>query len=360
MTFRIHRRSFLAASGAALAFAPAVEARPRWSAENPIRLMFNENPYGPGPKARAAALKAVKREGALYPEDGGLRQKLADLYGLTSEHITISSGSTEMLMAAALIWGAEGKLVTPAPTYAPQFIYAEKKGVEIDRVPLDDQYANDLDALAGRAAGAGMVYVCNPNNPTGVPVDAEKLKDFCRSVGRETMVLVDEAYNEIVDKPSENTVLDLVREGENVIIVKTFSKIYGLAGLRVGYALGRPDLIKKLESGVMTWAPGPAVAAAEASLEDDEFYVFSRNKIIAGREKLYAACRTAGLDYVPSQTNFVFVNVRRDANLFAADILKKGVKVRGADYPPYTNYSRISAGRLEELDYFAKVLPSVV
>ncbi len=364
MSITLNRRSFLVGSGVSTTAltTPAyglVKSSP--TPENPIRLMFNENPYGPGPKAKAAALRALKKEGALYPYDIALTAKIAKYYDLGPEHVTLSSGSTEMLMAATMAWGREGTILAPAPTYSPQFSYAASKGVQIKRVPLDDRFANDLDGLAAQTGpDTSMVYICNPNNPTGVLVDPDRLRDFCKTIGKNTTVIVDEAYNEIVDNPRKNSMIDLVRDEENIIIIKTFSKIYGLAGLRVGFALGRADLIRKLRADVMSWVPGPAIAAADASLDDHAFYTFSRKKIIEGREKLYATFEKAGLDYVPSQTNFVFANVGRNANDFAADIRKRGIHVRGADYPPYHNYSRISAGKLKDLDYFARVLPKVI
>ncbi|WDI32322.1 histidinol-phosphate transaminase [Hyphococcus flavus] len=362
MTAVFNRRLFLAGSAAAtsLAMPPSVMARIGPTPENPIRLMYNENPYGPGPKARAAAAKELQNTSALYPESSHLRNKLADYHGLTPAHVALSSGSTEMLHAAASVFGRSGTVIGPTPTYGPQFDYARAKGVDVILTPLNDEFANDLDALAARTgSGAGMVYICNPNNPTGVLVDAGRLRDFCDTVGRDAVVVVDEAYNDLVDQPVENSMIDLVTAEKNVIVVKTFSKIYGLAGLRIGYALGRPDLIEALQSEVMTWISRPGLAAAMASLDDKDFYNFSKKKIIEGREKIYAACDAAGFDYVKSQTNFVFVNVKRNADAFAADMLARGVNVRGAVYPPYTTYSRVSTGKLEEVDYFAGVLKSI-
>ncbi|MEZ5557579.1 MAG: histidinol-phosphate transaminase [Pseudomonadales bacterium] len=325
-----------------------------------VRLSANENPYGPSPKALAAAAEASAR-GAYYP--GPIAEELlgviAERHGLSLEHMVLSSGSNEALCAATVAWGKQGRVVVPALTYTPHLRYAEKLGTELVPVALKDDMSTDLEAMAAAVDDSvSLVYVCNPNNPTGIAIDGDELRAFCRTVGKRATVLVDEAYNELTDRPEFTSMVDLVRAGENVIVMRTFSKIFGLAGLRIGYVMARPDLATRVADHVMSWPNGVGIAAALASYTDEPFITFSRAKILEGRAMVTDVFERHGLRVLPSQTNFVYADIRRDATEFARQMLERGVRIRGA-YKPYDTWSRVSMGKLEDLEVFGRVFHEV-
>lgn len=245
------------AAGLALWPAARAEVAPRLRpAGGVVRLRANENPYGPGARALEAAAAAAD-QGAYYP--GPIEEDLLGLiaarHGLSLEHMVLASGSNEALCAAAVAFGRDGALVVPALTYSPHLRYAAKLGVEMRSVPLRDDMGIDLAAMRRAVDGnASLVYICNPNNPTGMTIDGETLRAFCRSVGFRAVVLVDEACNELTDDPEATSMVDLVRAGENVIVTRTFSKIFGMAGMRIGYVMAPPRLADIVRDHVMSWS----------------------------------------------------------------------------------------------------------
>ncbi len=325
-----------------------------------IRLIFNENPYGPSPKALAEVARILPLT-AYYPDDieGELIALLMERLQLDRSQMFLASGSNEGLQAAMLAFGKQGKVLTPSLTYSDHLLYAENLGVEVERVPLRDDMAIDLDAIA-RAVddSVSLVYLCNPNNPTGMAIDGDELRSFCRDVGAKVPILIDEAYNELTDKPEYTSMLDLVRGGANLLLTRTFSKIFGMAGLRVGYGMGHPDIVKVVRDHVMAWPNGVGLYAAYHSYLDEDFIAFSRQKILQGREMVNATFRRHGIEPLASQTNFVYANIGRNADTFAAAMAERNVMIRGA-YQGYDTYSRVSMGRIEELKVFDQVFKAV-
>ena len=295
--------------------------------------------------------------GAFYP--GKITLELMDAiakrHDLGRDNITISSGSNEALCAAANAWSKRGTIVAPSLTYDLPLNFAARIGAEIVEVPLDDDFGINLDRLEAAVDNTvSMVYVCNPNNPTGMTLDGDQLRDFCRTVGKRATVIVDEAYNELTEKPDYTSMMDLVRDGENVIVMRTFSKLFGMAGLRVGYAMGRPDLVARVRHHVTSWPNIVGLSAAYVSYQDDEFIQFSRNKIVEGRKIVVDALRQQGIEPLPSQTNFVYADIGRNVNEFAAQMRERNVQIRSS-YAPYDNHMRVSMGKIEELKVFADV-----
>jgi histidinol-phosphate aminotransferase len=325
-----------------------------------ISLRANENPYGPSARALSAASDAAAM-GAYYP--GSIREELlrgiAERNNLGLDNMLLSSGSNEGLQAAMVALGKRGKVLMPGLTYGDHVGYSKRMGVEIVRVPLNDDMSIGLDGMAAAVdESISMVYVCNPNNPTGMTLDGDALRSFCRKVSKSAVVLVDEAYNELTDKPDYTSMVDLVREGENVLVMRTFSKIFGLAGLRVGYGMTTPALAELVGGHVMAWANGVGMAAAHASYHDHDFIAFSRQKILEGREMVNATFRRNGIEPLPSQTNFVYADIGRNATDFAAKMAARNVRIRGV-YEPYPTYSRVSMGKLEDLEVFDRVFTEV-
>src|SRR3954469_24739106 len=245
MTVALSRRSLLGAASAGtaavLAGAPAValqRAPPLFGpAPGVAWLTYNENPYGPSPKAIAAMAEAASK-GCYYADDANdrLRAMVAERFGLTPEHAVIGNGSQEVLSAAALEWGRHGPIVIPELMFDEPLQVAKRHGAQFIAVPLRPDMGVDLDAMAAAAATskASMVYLCNPNNPTAMLADPQALRGLSSRLPAQTTLLVDEAYNELTDSPRQNSVVDLVAADRNVIVSRTFSKIYGLAGLRIG------------------------------------------------------------------------------------------------------------------------------
>jgi histidinol-phosphate aminotransferase len=184
--------------------------------------------------------------------------------------------------------------------------------------------------------------------------DGGMLRDFCRLIGNKAVVLVDEAYIELTDKPEYTSVVDLVSEEQNVVVMRTFSKIFGMAGLRVGYGMARPDLAQTIAGHVMAWPNGVGLAAALASYTDEEFINLSRAKIFEGREMVKETFRKNGIEPLPSQTNFVYADIGRNATEFRQLMAARNVLVRGS-FEHYPNYLRVSMGKLEELEVFDRV-----
>jgi histidinol-phosphate aminotransferase len=322
--------------------------------------MFNENPYGPSPKALAEVAKILPMT-AYYPGEieNDLMALFMERHNLDRDQVFLASGSNEGLQAAMMAFGKRGKVISPALTYSDHLLYAEKLGVEVQRIPLRDDMAIDLEAMA-RAVNdsVSLIYLCNPNNPTGMAIDGDELRSFCREVGGRVPILIDEAYNELTDKPDYTSMVDLVRGGANILITRTFSKIFGMAGLRVGYGMGHPDIVSVVKDNVMAWLNGVGLYAAYHSYLDEDFIAFSREKVIQGREMVNATFRRHGIEPLPSQTSFVYADIGRNADDFEAAMAARNVRIRGA-YDGYDTFSRVSMGRLEELEIFDRVFSEV-
>jgi histidinol-phosphate aminotransferase len=372
MNVTLSRRSLLGAASAGTALAlgntPALAAAK--PAEKPLFgpapgiawLTYNENPYGPSPKAMAAMADAASK-GCYYADDANdrLRAMVAERFGLTAAHAAIGNGSTEVLSAAALEWSRQGPIVCPELFFEEPLQVAVRHGAKLVRVPLGPDMNIDLAAMAAAAATnkASMVYLCNPNNPTAMLVDPQALRTLSSSLPADTVLLVDEAYNELTDHPQQNSMLDLVAAGRNVIVSRTFSKIYGLAGMRIGYALSTPANAERINGNIMTIDLGTAaLAAAIASLNDEAFMAFSKNRILEGRGMILDAARKAGLEVLPSQANFVFVHVP-DADALKARMAARGIIIRGA-YGKWKNWSRVSTGKIEDVRRYAAALPAAL
>jgi len=325
-----------------------------------ILLRYNENPYGPSARGLEAGRKAAE-VGAYYPGsiEYDLQSIIAQRHNLTTANMILSSGSNEALQAAMMAYGKKGKVVMPALTYMEHVGYATRKGVEVEYIPLTKDLSIDLDAMAAAVDDkTSLVYVCNPNNPTGRTLDGDELRAFCRKVGKQAVVMVDEAYNEVTDDPEYSSVVDLVRDGENVVVIRTFSKLFGMAGFRVGYGMARPDIASSIKGHVMAWPNGVGLAVAFASYTDDEFIAMSRQKIIEGRNMLTATFQRNGIEPLPSQTNFLYANIGRDAKRFAAAMASRNIIIRDNVGGPET-YIRVSTGKLEDLEVFDDVFTEV-
>ena len=344
-----------------------VLALPRLSLAQPgpppgmIALRYNENPYGPSPAALKAAEKAAAM-GAYYADDLQipLLRSIAGKNRVDVDNLVLSSGSNEALQAAFVAWGKKGKIVLPSLTYSDHLDYAERQGAQLVRVPLKNDLSIDLDAIDSAVTDeVSLVYICNPNNPTAHTLDGDELRAFCRKVGKRATVMIDEAYNEITDRPEYTSMVDLVREGENVVVMRTFSKIFGMAGLRVGYGIARPDIARTIADYVMAWPNGAGLAAAEACYTDEDFIRFSRSKIFQARKMVVETLRDNGIEPLPSQTNFVFADIGRNASEFQRRMAERKILIRGR-FESYPNFIRVSMGKIEDVEVFQSVFSDLI
>ena len=305
-----------AARGAAL----NVTVAPRVAA--PILLNYNENPLGPGPKARAAILASIDRGSRYVGVEGDrLIAAIAAHEAVAPERIAIGSGSGELLNMLALGWATRGAVTCAWPTFGQLMSFADEVGATVRRVPLDAQLRHDATAIdEASPAGTGLVYLCNPNNPTGTVLPGASMRALCLRLATRTLVVVDEAYMDFVEPGATESMVDLARGDANVVVLRTFSKLHGLAGLRVGYAIGRPDTIARLRS-----------------LE----------KVSPNLLGIAAACRALDMACSDSHGNFVFVRTGLSATEFRDRMRSFGIEV-GRPFPPLNDWSRISLGRPEE------------
>ena len=333
-----------------------------------IQLNQNESARGPGPKTMDAIHSHTsKRVGRGYAPDhvGELQQGLADHYGIATENVQLATGSTPLLQGSVRAFcSAEKPLITPMPTYSTSLDTARQTGAGTVELPLDSSAAIDLDQLADHARGAGMLYFCNPNNPTSTVHGPAAVEAFVRRVmdeNPETMIHIDEAYIYYARPDAMETALPLAMEYENVFITRSFSKAHGIAGLRVGFAVAQPQTLQKIRAA---WGMGDVnmlgAIAALTALEDEEHIAWEVQENAEIREQVSGFFRGLGYEVPESNTNHIFVNLRMPAAKFRDSCLEHNVLV-GRDFPPMEQtHCRISLGNREEmaiaLEVFGKVL----
>lgn len=360
-------RRGLLIGGAALApsLAMAAETSVDPTAPPAIRahLGVTENPFGPAPAARKAAADALlETPYYAWTLEPPLVRLIAQRDGLKPEQVGLCNGSLEALSLLSTAFGKGGPIVSAQPSYATPLLYAERQGAKLEWVPLAADQQIDLPALAARAqaTNAGAVYVCNPNNPTGLLLDADALRAFCIEVAKTRPVIVDEAYIEISPDPVRNSMMDLVRDGHDVIVARTFSKVYGMAGLRVGFIAARPDRVKTLKSMIPTHKGRPGLAAAAACYGDQAYLAGAKAYLEGCRKKIYAICQANGLKHLPSHGTYVFVDCGKPNLAFQKTLASLGVEVRVFDSPAHPTWIRVGTASPAELDYFATVLPKAL
>ncbi len=326
-----------------------------------VRLSSNENRYAPSNAIRQAMIDVMDKTYLYSPSHyKTLVNKLAEKEGVPADHILLVSGSNEGLRLAGLVYGRDGgEIVTGTPTYKALLSYAESFGGKIVSVPLDRDLKYDLQAVEAKINDkTSMVFFCNPNNPTGTIVGAEEAMSFCRRASEKTLVFSDEAYSDYIEEADYPTMVPLIKEGKNVIVSHTFSKVYGMAGVRVGYLIARPDIVNMLKPRVMGYVNMMGLAGAVAALDDAEFYKFSLQKNNEAKETIYRVAEELGMRYVKSHTNFVFVETGMDATTLANQMLEHKVRV-GRPFPPLNNWCRVSTGTEDDMSRWAEAMRKV-
>src|ERR1700686_1627937 len=353
------RRSFLslsAAASAALALRIVTEpmlshARVHNFPKDAIRIDANENPLGPCVSAREAAA-AVVPQGGRYSDwlTDDLVKTLAEGEGLKLEQVRVYAGSSEPLHhTVAAFASPQRSYVTADPGYEAGMFAANAVGAKVVKVPLTKSYAHDVKAMLAAAPDAGVFYVCSPNNPTGTLTSHSDIEYLVENKPKGSVVLVDEAYIHFAEAVS---VMDLVKAGKDVILLRTFSKIYGMAGLRCGAVFGRPDLLEKIEHyGGWNFMPITALVAASASLKDAQL-VPERKRINARiRGEVFAWLDRNGYSYVPSESNCFMLDTKQPAKA-AIDAMASQNILIGRIWPVWPTYARITIGTAPEMEQF--------
>jgi histidinol-phosphate aminotransferase len=340
-----------AAAGAGTGIAAAAGAKP-------IVLCWNENPYGPSPAARAVISGTIP--GACrYPDEeiNQLIELLAHMEGVPSDHIVVGTGSGELLCALGFLHGRNGgEIIAAGPTYEELTNYAKHAGAELKFVPVDKQLNHDLAAMrAAVSSRTHAVYICNPNNPTGTAISASSIRSFVGSVPDSVTTIVDEAYLDFADSSDVRTVSDLVSGGKRVVVLRTFSKIHGMAGVRCGYAIARPDVAAEIAAVRMSSPNIFAMRAARASLGDKAFLADTRRRIVASRTRITDELTRLGLGFAKPQTNFVFFDTGAPLERFDRFMKTRNILV-GRLFPPYSNWCRITIGTEPEVEAFIQGL----
>lgn len=337
---------------------------PIFNAADPmLRLGQNENPYGPSPMAvKAMAEEIAKGNRYAGPLLDELRGAIAQLHGVTKDNVLLGAGSSEILGLATQMASTNGKgqLVAANPTFRIWLNPAERFGLEVVWVPLDAKMSHDLERMDSAVNDkTRMIYVCNPNNPTGTVLPDGDLRDFVKKNASRTMVVLDEAYTEYADCPS---LIDMIQQFPNLIVAKTFSKIHSMAGSRVGYAIAHADTVKTL-SKFQPWAnagvSNVTAAGALASLKDKEFQLKSKKLNEKTMTFTEGVLKQKGFIFIPSKTNFIFFDVNHLKIDFAEEMKKRNIWVRNWE-ADNRKFARVSMGTIEEMQVFAEVFLKMV
>jgi histidinol-phosphate aminotransferase len=373
-TISISRRRFahlIGAGAAAAVFRPALS----FSAEEIsapasnaiVRLSSNENPYGPSPKALQAMTDAFGIA-CRYPDEqaDSLVDALAQLDGVSPDQILLGDGSGEILkLCAAAFTGpangrnGRGKLVAADPTFEAILKHARVAGAEVAKVALTSTFSHDLRKMKA-AARDGLVYICNPNNPTASITPKKELRDFISNCPRTSMILLDEAYCHYADSPDYESVIPLIKDHPNLIVARTFSKIYGMAGLRCGYCIAQKETIERMRPH-QSWDSVNimALVAAKASLQDPDQVANGRRSTNEAKAFVSRELDAMGYPQIPSQANFIMFDVKRPVLPLIQGLKQRNVQV-GRLFPKMPNHMRLTIGKKAEMEAFLSAFREVM
>jgi histidinol-phosphate aminotransferase len=370
-TSSISRRNFarLLGAGAAAAvvrppisFAKPIQPVMAPSAEESIvRLSANENPYGPSPKAFQAITDSFDLA-CRYPDEHNsvLIDKLAKLNGVNHDQILLGDGSGEILKLCAETFTGphNGKLVAADPTFEAILNNATSNGAEVVKVPLTSTYGHDLPKMLS-AENVGLIYICNPNNPTASITPKNEVRDFITRCSPQTLVLVDEAYFHYADNPDYESVIALVKDHPNLIVSRTFSKIYGMAGLRCGYCVAQKETIDRMRRNQM-WDSVNCMALAAANVSLDDLDHVLNHQRLTREAKMFVTSELdkMGYEQIPSQANFIMFDCKRPVVPLIQAMKQRRVQV-GRLFPALPNHMRLTIGKKSEMERFVSVFKEV-
>src|SRR5438067_3451620 len=336
-----------------------------------VRLSANENPYGPSQKALRAMNDAFNLA-CRYPDEHAdwLIDSLAKLNGVGRDQILLGDGSGEILKLCAEVFtgpisanrsgpAGRGNMVVADPTFEAIFNHARANGAEVIKVPLTSTFAHDLPKMAA-AANEGLIYVCNPNNPTASITPKNELRDFIAKAPPQTTLLVDEAYYHYADSPEYESVMPMVKDYRNLMVARTFSKVYGMAGLRCGYCVAQREIIERIRA-YQAWDSVNimALTAAIASLNDTDQVTNGRRLNTETKAFLTGELEAMGYKQIPSQANFVMIDMKRPVVPLIEAFKERNVQV-GRLFPPLPNHMRLTIGKKSEMEAFLSVFRQVM
>ncbi len=327
-----------------------------------VRLSSNENPFGPSP----LALKAMTDAFGLawrYPDEYAdmLAERLAKVHRVPADQILLGNGSGEILKLSAAAFTDQGKKVVVAdPTFEAIARHATTAQAEVVRIKLTSDYSHDLPRMLTSAAGAGLVYICNPNNPTASITPKQDIRRFLAKLPRQTTVLVDEAYHHYVESSDYESVIPLVKDYPNLVVARTFSKIFGMAGLRCGYCVTQPENITLMRKHQL-WdnVNIMALVAATASLDDLKHVELGRRHNSEAKARIYSELSKSGYLSIPSQANFLMIDLRRDVKPVIASLGERKVQV-GRFFPSLPNFLRVTIGTKPQMEIFISTFREVM
>jgi histidinol-phosphate aminotransferase len=382
MSHDVSRRSFFGGLAAALGYlglGPSTDlfaqnrpgavgnAPPRMRATDDYdaiaHLSSNENCWGPPESVMKAMNNAWKYSNRYGYPDANIVGEIAKHHGVKSENILLGAGSGEILDVVGTTFLLGGKKVLGVePSYSSVYQHATSIKTTAIKLPLGKDYRQDIPAMIkaanAHASEIGLVYLCNPNNPTGIVVSKQEVKQLLDGIPKDMPVLIDEAYHHFVDDPTYATSVPYVIEGRPVIIARTFSKIAALAGMRLGYAVASADIVQKMRPYSMGSINALVKHGGAASLKDTAAQAEVKNKVMALRKKTTSELNALGYETLPSETNFFMVHIGREVVPVIEEFRKKGVAV-GRPFPPMTTHMRVSIGTAEEMDRFMKAFKEI-
>jgi histidinol-phosphate aminotransferase len=327
-----------------------------------INLGSNENPYGISPKAKEAIQGMLGESNRYLFNVGSLqdfKKVLASYLGVAENQLLITAGSGDGLGFLARYFST-GNIVAANPTFGILPSTAKTIGTEVKEIPLTTEKLHDLPAMAAAVDGkTSLIYICNPANPTATMLQSSVLKDFCKEQSKRTSLLIDEAY---IDFPEAESMRSMTATNPNILVISTFSKIHAMAGLRIGYTIAHPSVIKKLEENYYQRSQFGcsvlSIAAAKASLKDAEHIKICREKNNSVRESVFNELKKMNFTVYPSYTNFLFFKLKNNNGNFADDMLKKNILLRSNNYSD-GQWCRVSIGTAQEMQTFLSTLKSV-
>lgn len=328
-----------------------------------VRLLANENPYGPSPKAiKAIAESASKGNRYVYSSSRKMEEMLAEKEGVSPENILLAPGSTDILEKTAVVQCMNGgNVISADPAYMSLVNTSRAVGATWKNIPLKADYSHDLDAMAEAVdSETKLVYICNPNNPTGTITPSDEIMAFGRKVADKTPVFIDEAYIELAMDPKVKTAVGLVKEGKDVIIARTFSKLHGMAGLRIGYMVALPERVQSIKDMVRT-EMGISVTSMEgamASLNDTAFQEKTKTLNQECREYVMGELKGMGFEPYPSYTSFILFPVDMPTDQLMTAMVNKGIGIRTYNINEQP-YCRVSMGTMDEVKQFTTALAQV-
>jgi len=332
------------------------------SVSSVVRLSSNENPYGPSPAAFEAMRNAFDSAWR-YPDEGvdALAADIAGHHHLAADSVLLGDGSSEILKVCAATFTGPGRpAVSAEPTFEALARYAKAASAAVVQVPLTAQHQHDLPKMLAAAGSTGLIYVCNPNNPTATITPKARVREFVAALPPGVTALVDEAYFHYAEDPDYESVIPLVAEHPNLVVARTFSKIYGMAGLRCGYAVAVPETIEKMRSQ-QAWDSlnSMALAAARASLADPDYVAESRRLTLQAKAWVVSELERMGYRALPSATNFLMTDLRRPVPPVILALRQRNVEV-GRLFPAMPTHLRVTIGTMDQMKKFVGALEQVL